>query len=85
MGQQRTRTRDGLVEWLACDGGAMCQGVVLGITSEDGFWASLARMGFGLLGITGEDGFWASPAMCLCLSSISLSLSLFARLSPKMV
>ena len=31
------RTRDGLAEWLACDGGAVCRGVVLGITGEDGF------------------------------------------------
>ena len=37
MGQRRTRTRDGSVEWLACDGGAVCLRVVLGITGEDGF------------------------------------------------
>jgi len=30
-------TRDGSAEWLACDSGAMCRGVVLGITGEDGF------------------------------------------------
>ena len=41
-----------------------------------------------VLGIIGEDGLWASLAVCLCLSSISsfsFSLSLFARLSPKIV
>ena len=37
MGWQRTRTGDGSAEWLACDGEAVCRGVVLGITSEDGF------------------------------------------------
>ena len=37
MGRRRTRTRDGSAKWLACDGGAMCRGVVLGITAEDGF------------------------------------------------
>ena len=37
MGQQRTRTKEGLVEWLACDGRAVCRGVVLCITGKDGF------------------------------------------------
>ena len=42
MGGQRTRTRDGSIEWLACDDRAVCREVVLGITGKDGFWASLA-------------------------------------------
>ena len=68
-GLVRTRMRDGSVrkrdglekdedkgwvaEWLACDGGAVCRGVVLGITDEDGFeqgWVSLTRMCLGSSG-----------------------------------
>ena len=36
-GSVRTRMRDRSTEWLACDGGAVCRGVVLGITGENGF------------------------------------------------
>ena len=41
-GSVRTRTRDGSAEWLACDDGAMCQGLVLGITGS-----TLSLLGLG--------------------------------------
>ena len=43
MVQRRMRTRDGLAEWLACDGRAVCREVVLGITSS-----TFSLLGLGL-------------------------------------
>ena len=43
-GSVRMRIRDGLAEWLACNDGAMCRGLVLGITGS-----TLSLLGLGSL------------------------------------